>query len=280
LISPVPPLIIGNKLPPVKTTMRFLQFALIAISGFATLLSGQVEAITGVWRQGDPINNQACTLLSFGRIAMNETRHLSTEDLAKRCSTGLRLTMKGEFEEPTSIVVLIQLKSFVRLEGIPLTGWREYWFVDTSALTVNRVTKILELVDSEKIAKVISESPLWNLKTQREIADFELRVLGGYNVEVELFSGGRSKSLQYSNPDEYEQVENLQFRAGIHKLLSDLKLSSDKFVYGLNDLKDVELPSAPKNHANKSGPGQPATSPQSDLDGGDKPKPESEGRSR
>ncbi|MBK1884239.1 hypothetical protein JIN85_17600 [Luteolibacter pohnpeiensis] len=181
---------------------------------------------------------------------------------------------------PTTIVILIGLKSNARLEGIPLTGWREYWFADTSALTINRVTKFLELGSVETITKVISDTPLWNLKDQKEIDGFKFQVVDGYSVEVELFSGGKSKCLRYSNPDAYEQVENLQFRAALHKLLADLELSSDEFVYGSNELDGAELPTSQKNQAKQGVAPQSSPDSASDSEGGSNPQPESETRSR
>ena len=252
-------------------TILCLICIIASVGGFAA--HGQVGTITGSWRQGDTIINHACMLLADGRVAMNETRYVSAEDLAKRCSTGLRITSKGAFEEPESIVVLFGLKSNARLEGIQAVGWQEYWFADTSALTINRVTKILELKDNEQLAKVIAATSLWNLKNQDEIEGFKDGVADGYSVEVELFSEGHSKQLHYSNPDAYDQNENLQFRAALHKLLADLGLSSDKFVYGLSELTKVRLPSANKkqNEAEQAGADQPATKPADKVPAKDQP---------
>lgn len=211
-------------------------FATVAIFLNPTLGFGQIGPVSGTWRHGDSVNNRSFTLLMNGRIAMNETRFLPAEKLAKRCSTGVRVTSKGAFGEPVSIVILFDLWLNTNLKRVPAAGWREYWFADQSALTINRVTKFLELKDEKKLGQTITKSPLWTLKSQHEIEGFKFGTVDGYSVEVELFSGGRSKHLSYSNPDSYPEKENLQFRTALHNLLGDLGLSSDGFVDGLNEL--------------------------------------------
>lgn len=85
------------------------------------------------------------------------------------------------------------------------------------------VTRSWQRVPSGSSSALLGEqSPLWKLKNQSEIEGFKTRVADGYSVEVELFAGGKRKTLRYSNPEAYEQVENLQFRAALHLLLSNL----------------------------------------------------------
>lgn len=238
-----------------RTKMQFTKVslcpAILAVCLVPIWGAAQVGPVTGIWHVGDPATNRTVILLKNARIAMEETRSYSTKELASRCSTGMRISSKGAFGEPESFVILFDFKSGVDPDpaGKSAIGWHEYWFGDTSALTINRVTKVLELDNRKALVEAITMSPLWTLKGQREIEGFEFRFVDGYSVEVELFSGGRSKRLHYSNPDSYEQNENLQFRAALHKLLSDLGLSSAGFVFELDELADVVLPSYDEDQA-------------------------------
>ncbi|MFC4994785.1 hypothetical protein [Rubritalea tangerina] len=179
----------------------------------------------------DIIRNGKETALSNSMIAHLETAFMSAEDLAKKCSTGIRISVKISHFKPTQLVVLNDYKSNLKLQPIPCIGWREYSHIDTNAMTLNRTTKVLDQDSLKNSPKLIGTSDLWKVLNQEEIPDFNLTYNGGDSVIVELFADGKFKKLVYSNPSLYPQKQNLEFRKALHNLLTELKIETSGIVY-------------------------------------------------
>jgi hypothetical protein len=179
---------------------------------------------------GDSIGRESMVLLSDGRIALKEVRSLDARTLAKRCDCGVRVVSDPAFGEPHSFVMLFGYKSHAKLRGIEEIAWREYFYEDSIALTLNRVTKFIPVLERKKLEATIRSSDLWKIVDQDEIPDFKFSVADGYQLTVQLFHKGKLKELSYSNPESYPQPENRTFLVQLGRLLADLGSSPDGLI--------------------------------------------------
>ncbi len=86
---------------------------------------------------------------------------------------------------------------------------------------------------------------------------------------IYFWAGGPPDGVEVEDPDEHSQA-----------MLMSYEFEGDILKVTMLDGSDRAVVTLRKQEAEQAGTGQPATRPESKSEGGDKPQPESEGRSR